>query len=100
MASALFKKLLDDVPESTKIEVRLSMDIAKRIHNLMRERQITQAELARLMEKDPAEINRWLSGMHTFTTKTLAKLQDVFGEPIVSVPVIDMSESVVVQCFT
>jgi transcriptional regulator with XRE-family HTH domain len=95
MASVLFKKLLDNVPESTKIEVRLSMDIAKRIHNLMRERQITQAELARLMEKDPAEINRWLSGMHTFTTKTLAKLQDIFGQPIVAVPIIDMSESVV-----
>ena len=35
------------------------------------------------MGKDPAEINRWLSGMHTFTTKTLAKLHAVLGEPIV-----------------
>ena len=91
MASLIFKKLLDNVPESTKVEVRLSMDIAKRIHNLMRERNITQAELARMMGKDPAEVNRWLSGMHTFTTKTLAKLQDVFGYPIVAVPTeIDM----------
>jgi transcriptional regulator with XRE-family HTH domain len=86
MASTIFKKLLDNVPESTKVEVRLSMDIAKRIHNLMRERNITQAELARMMGKDPSEVNRWLSGMHTFTTKTLAKLQDVFGQPIVAVP--------------
>lgn len=52
----------------------------------MHERNITQAELARLMGKDPAEVNRWLSGMHTFTTKTLAKLQDFFGQPIVAVP--------------
>jgi transcriptional regulator with XRE-family HTH domain len=86
MASVIFKKLLENVPETTRVEVRLSMDIAKRIHNLMRERHITQAELARMMGKDPAEVNRWLSGMHTFTTKTLAKLQDVLGEPIVAVP--------------
>ena len=86
MASIIFKKLLDNVPEDTKAEVRLSMSIAKRIHDLMRERNITQAELARKMRKDPAEVNRWLSGMHTFTTKTLVKLQDFFGQPIVTVP--------------
>ena len=86
MASIIFRQLLDNVPESTKVEVRLSMAIAKRINNLMRDRNITQAELARMMGKDPAEVNRWLSGMHTFTTKTLAKLQDVFGQPIVAVP--------------
>jgi transcriptional regulator with XRE-family HTH domain len=85
MASELFKKLLSEVPAETKAEVKLSMEITLRIRELMRKQNMTQSELARKMGKDPAEINRWLSGMHTFTTKTLSKLHIVFGEPIIKI---------------
>ena len=85
MASELFKKLLVQVPSETTREVQLSMQIALRIRELMQKKGITQSELARKMGKDPAEINRWLSGMHTFTTKTLVKLHTVLGEPIVKI---------------
>lgn len=85
MASSLFKKLLSQVPSETEQEVHLSMQIALRIHTLMQKNSMTQSELARKLGKDPAEINRWLSGMHTFTTKTLTKLHLIFGEPIINV---------------
>ena len=85
MASKLFKKLLFQVPVETEQEVHLSMQIALRIRALMQKNNITQSELARKLGKDPAEINRWLSGMHTFTTKTLIKLHVILGEPIINV---------------
>jgi ribosome-binding protein aMBF1 (putative translation factor) len=85
MASELFKKLISQVPEQTEKEVQLSMQIALRIRELMQKQNMTQSELSRKLGKDPAEINRWLSGMHTFTTKTLSKLHKVFGEPIVKI---------------
>ena len=85
MASELFKKLLSQVPAETEQEVHLSMQIALRIRALMQKNNMTQSELARKLGKDPAEINRWLSGMHTFTTKTLIKLHVILGEPIINV---------------
>ena len=85
MASELFKKLLTQLPAETESEVQLSMQIALRIRELMQKQNMTQSELARKLGKDPAEINRWLSGMHTFTTKTLAKLHTVLGEPIIQI---------------
>lgn len=86
MASEIFKKLLDAVPAETKAEVRLSMMIALRIADLMKQKNLTKSELARQLSKDPAEITRWLSGMHTFTTKTLGKLELYFGKPILIAP--------------
>ncbi len=86
MASEIFKKLLDAVPAETKAEVRLSMIIALRIADLMQQKNLTKSELAKQLGKDPAEITRWLSGMHTFTTKTLGKLELFFGKPILVAP--------------
>ncbi len=86
MASEIFQKLLNNVPSETKAEIRLSMSIAVRISDLMQEKNLTKSEFARQISKDPAEITRWLSGMHTFTTKTLGKLELFFGQPILIVP--------------
>jgi transcriptional regulator with XRE-family HTH domain len=85
MASELFKKLLSEVPLETEMAVEISMRITLRIRELMRKQDMTQSELCQKMGEDPEEINRWLSGMHTFTTKMLAKLHIVLGEPIITV---------------
>ena len=85
MASELFKKLLAQVPLETEKEVQLSMQIALRIRELMSKKNLTQSELARKLGKDPSEINRWLSGMHIFTIKTLSKLHEALGEPIITI---------------
>jgi transcriptional regulator with XRE-family HTH domain len=86
MGSEIFKKILENVPAETKAEVHLSMKIAVRIADLMQQKNLTKSEFARQLGKDPAEITRWLSGMHTFTTKTLGKLELFFDKPILIVP--------------
>jgi transcriptional regulator with XRE-family HTH domain len=85
MATTISKKLLDGAPEDAKVEVRLSIEIAERIRHLMSEHNMTKAELAQKMGESCAEVNHWFSGMHSFTTKTLARLHHVFGQPIVAV---------------
>ena len=85
MANTNFKKLSALIREDANTEARLSIEIAVRIHQLMSERNMTRAELAQQMGETCIEINHWFSGMHTFTTKTLAKLQEVFGQPIIAV---------------
>lgn len=47
---------------------------------------MTQKEFAKKMNKTEAEVSRWLSGTHNFTLKTIAKITNVLGESIVTIP--------------
>ena len=85
MTNKLFKKALDQVSSETKVYVTHAMAIAVRIDYLLKQKSWSGAELARLLEKSPSEISRWLSGTHNFTLETLAKLESVFGEPILRI---------------
>ena len=41
--------------------------------------------MARLLDKKPSEISKWLTGTHTFTTKTITKMETVLGEDIIHI---------------
>ena len=81
----LFEKCLTEVSPEVREEVRLNMDIANRIYDILKSKNMTQREFAALMGKRESEISRWLSGTHGFTTATLAKISAVLEESIVEV---------------
>lgn len=81
----LFEKCLSNVAPEVREEVRLNMDIANRIYDILQAKNMTQREFAALMGKRESEISRWLTGSHGFTTATLAKIATVLGEPIVQI---------------
>ena len=81
----LFKECLSNVAPEVRAEVRLNMDIADRIYDLLQEKNLTQREFAALLGKRESEISRWLTGTHGFTTATIAKISAALGEPIVEV---------------
>lgn len=81
----LFKDCLADVAPEIRSEVRLNMDIANRIYDILQEKNMTQREFAALMGKSESEISRWLTGSHGFTTTSIAKISAVLNEPIVEV---------------
>ncbi len=85
-ANNLFEKYLERVDPEIRNEVRLNIDIANRIYDLINKKGMTQREFAALMGKRESEVSRWLSGTRGFTTNTLAKISAVLGEPIVKVP--------------
>ncbi len=81
----IFDKCVAGVAPNIMEEVSLNVDIANRISELIKKRNLTQREFAAQMEKQESEISRWLTGTHGFTTKTLAKIATVLGEPIIEV---------------
>ena len=81
----LFEQCLVSVSPEVREEVRLNIDIANRIYDLLKAKKMTQREFAALMGKRESEISRWLTGTHGFTTTTLAKISAILGEPIVEV---------------
>jgi len=81
-----FNKILEKVPGWKKIYLRMSMDIAQYIDQILKNEDIKQAELAKELSKHESEISKWLSGNHNFTLKTLAKLEDILDKRIILVP--------------
>lgn len=85
MTNKIFKKALEQVSPEAKAYIAISMAIAARIGYLLEQKNWSGADLARTLDKSPSEVSRWLSGTHNFTLETLAKLETVFGEPILRV---------------
>lgn len=71
-------------PEITKL-VEKNMAIANKIHEMLEERGLKAADLARMLNKKPSEISKWLTGTHTFTTKTITKIETILGEDIIHI---------------
>lgn len=86
MRSKTVDRLLKSTPKDVEIFVDLYADLVVRINQLLREKGITQKQLAEKMEKSPSEISKWLSGEHNFTLRSLSKLSAELGEPLLEVP--------------
>lgn len=71
-------------PEIEKL-VEKNMAIANKIYEILQKRGLKPADLARLLNKKPSEISKWLTGTHTFTTKTITKIETVLGEDIIHI---------------
>ena len=71
-------------PEIAKL-VEKNLAIANKIHEMLEERRLKPADLARMLKKTPSEISKWLTGTHTFTTKTITKIETILGDDIIHV---------------
>ena len=81
----LFDELYSKVPEDSRRTGSLSFAITARILEILERKRWSQTELAKAIGKKDAEISRWLSGQHNFTIATIAKIEAVLGEDILSV---------------
>ncbi|MCC8112887.1 MAG: helix-turn-helix transcriptional regulator [Bacteroidales bacterium] len=72
-------------PESKAIS-RLAYDVSDRIAAILKEKGMTQRDLAKGMGRTEAEVSKWLGGTQNFTIKTIALIQNFLGEPLIIVP--------------
>ena len=62
-----------------------SFSIASHISEILERKGWSKTDLAIAMGKTNAEISKWMSGQHNFTIATIAKIETVLGEDIISV---------------
>lgn len=81
----LFRESLKEVPDSIKAELDLSFAISDKIDAILKKRNLSQKEFAKMMGKSEPEVCRWLNGRHNFTIKTIAKISAVLQESIIHI---------------
>ena len=86
MRSNVADRILANTPEDVKRFTDLYADLVVRINTILREIGINQNTLAEKPDKRPSEINKWLSGDHNFTLRSIARLQAELGETLLDVP--------------
>lgn len=80
-----FEAAIKTIPKDISRELDLSTDIALRILEIIENRKMSQADFAKAMGKKESEISKWLGGGHNFTIGTIARIEAVLGEDILSV---------------
>lgn len=83
--NALFQSCLSEVSQDVKTEIDLSFAIVDKIDAVLKEKGMTQRELAEALGKNEAEVSRWMRGTHNFTIRTLVKISNVLGTQIIGV---------------
>jgi len=81
----LVQQLIAAIPPEQKKQYDYSNGISDRLDAIMKERGISQRELARMTGKRPSEVTRWLSGQHNFTLATIAMLSVALNHDFLSI---------------
>ena len=79
----LLHQIIDETPKDLKIQLRYSDAIAIKLDSMLKDRGMSQRDLAKSTGKTEAEVSRWLGGTHNFTVRTLAKISMVLGEDMI-----------------
>lgn len=81
----LFDEAFSKIPEESRRMSAHSFAIAAHINEILERKGWSKTDFATAMGKKNAEISKWMSGQHNFTIATIAKIETVLGEDIISV---------------
>ena len=79
------KEKMAAVSSEIMSEVQLSADIIARIDTVLKQKNMTQRDLAKKMGRSEAVISRWTSGFPNLTLKSIAEISAALGEPLIRV---------------
>ena len=80
-----FNAKLSSVSPEIRTEIQLSADIIARIDSILKEKNMSQRDLARKMGKSEAVVSRWTTGFPNLTLRSIAELSTALGEPLIQV---------------
>lgn len=83
--NVFFDNLADSLDAAEYARVKSRMCVAAKIADALKQKGMTQRELARLMGKKPSEISRILTGTMNLTHDTMFDLQQALGIELINV---------------
>jgi transcriptional regulator with XRE-family HTH domain len=86
MKSQFVKNMIKEMPEDIKLFSSIYAELTLKISETLKEKGLTQKDLADKLDKRPSEISKWLNGEHNFTLRSLCKLQCELDIKLIEVP--------------
>lgn len=83
--NVFFENLADSLDAAEYARVKSRMCVAVKIADALKQKGMTQRELARLTGKKPSEISRMLTGTMNLTHDTMFDLQQALGIELINV---------------
>ena len=83
---AWFNEKVASVSPEIMTEVQLSAGIIGRIDLILKEKHMTQRDLAKRLGKSEAVVSRWTTGFPNLTLRSIAQLSSALGEPLIQIP--------------
>ena len=80
-----FNAKVSQVSPEIRNEIQLSADIIARINSILKEKYMSQRDLARKLGKSEAVVSRWTTGFPNFTLRSIAELSAALGEQLIKV---------------
>ncbi|MDD7456333.1 MAG: helix-turn-helix transcriptional regulator [Bacteroidales bacterium] len=74
-----FKEKVSAVSPEILMGVQLSAEIIARIDAILREKNMTQRDLAKKLGKSEAVVSRWTMGFPNLTLRSIAELSNALG---------------------
>ena len=80
-----FNEKVANVPQAVMSEVQLSAEIIAKIDAILKEKHMTQHDLALKLGKSDAVVSRWTTGFPNLTLRSIAEISCALQEPLISV---------------
>lgn len=65
--------------------VEKNLAIVDKIVSVLKERNIKKKEFAKMLDKKPSEISKWLTGQHNLTLKSITKMEEALGVNLINI---------------
>lgn len=73
--------------------IETNIEIVDKVHLVLKERNLSKADFAKMLGKKPSEISKWLSGMHNLTLKSIIKMEVALGTDLIYIkPLIEQQD--------
>jgi transcriptional regulator with XRE-family HTH domain len=79
-------RIREKIKPEQKLFIRKNLAISEQISSILESKGWSQKRLASEMGKKQSEISKLLSGMHNLTLHSIAKVEAVLGEDVITTP--------------
>lgn len=59
--------------------IERNLEITQQVCIILKNRGIKKSEFAKMLDKNPSEVSKWLSGTHNLTLKSITKMEIALG---------------------
>ncbi len=59
--------------------IERNLEITQKVCAILKKRNIKKTEFAKMLDKKPSEVSKWLSGLHNLTLKSITKMEVALG---------------------